>query len=62
MFKHTDGRRWIGYRAGVYIVDQAQQKAGLSAADLVRASTYEVLNMAGIAEGGLIGGIATPNR
>jgi len=48
MFQHPDGRRWIGYRAGVYIVDQARQKTGLSAAQLVRASTYEVLGLAGI--------------
>lgn len=48
MFHHPDGRRWIGYRAGVYIVDQARQRAGLSAIDLVHASTYEVLRLAGI--------------
>ena len=48
MFKHPDGRQWIGYRSGVYIVDQAQKKTGLSAADLVRAPTAEVLKLADI--------------
>ncbi len=59
MFRHPDGRRWIGYRAGVYIADQAQKKAGLSAVELVNASTYEVLRLAGI-EGGSIAGITMP--
>ncbi|MGH8295551.1 MAG: DUF2268 domain-containing putative Zn-dependent protease [Steroidobacteraceae bacterium] len=48
MFKHPDGRQWIGYRAGVYIVDQAQRRSGLSAAQLVHTSTSEVLSLAGI--------------
>ena len=61
MFKHPDGRRWIGYRAGVYIVDQAQKKAGLSATNLVNASTYDVLRYAGI-EGGPIAGIVMPGE
>ena len=51
MFRHPDGRRWIGYRAGAYIADRARQNAGLSAVDLVRASTYEVLGLAGIKGG-----------
>jgi hypothetical protein len=61
MFSHPDGRRWIGYRAGVYIADQAQRNAGLSAVDLVRASTYEVLRLAGIADRGMIAVLKVPS-
>lgn len=61
MFKHPDGRRWIGYRAGVYIVDQAQRKSGLSAAKLVNSSTYEILRVEGIEEGA-IAGIVIPDE
>lgn len=35
MFRHPDGRRWIGYRAGTYLVDQAITASGSSAANLV---------------------------
>jgi hypothetical protein len=44
--RHPDGRRWIGMRAGTYLVDQAMKASGQSAADIVSASTDEVLNMA----------------
>lgn len=59
MFSHPDVRRWIGYRTGVYIVDKVRMKTGLSAAELVNASTSEVLRLAGI-EGGPIAGIVMP--
>ncbi|NWO07227.1 MAG: hypothetical protein HLX50_16520 [Alteromonadaceae bacterium] len=48
MFQHPDGRRWIGYRAGTYIADQAILASGYSAADLVLISTDEILKMSGI--------------
>lgn len=48
MLEHPDGRRWIGYRAGTYIVDQAMAASGKSSADLVLAGTAEVLQLAGI--------------
>lgn len=48
MFQHADGRRWIGYRAGTYIVDQAIAASGLSAADLVTTPTEEILELAGM--------------
>jgi len=47
MFRHPDGRRWIGYRAGTYIADRAIAASGLSAAQLVLVPTNEVLKMAG---------------
>lgn len=45
MFQHPDGRRWIGYRAGTYIVDQVQSDSGLSSADLVKVPTQEILDL-----------------
>lgn len=48
MFQHPDGRRWIGYRAGTYIADQAVLASGVSAADLALTPTDEVLKMSGV--------------
>jgi hypothetical protein len=48
MFQHPDGRRWIGYRAGTYIADQAMAASGLSASELVLTPTGEILRKAGI--------------
>ncbi len=47
MFQHPDGRRWIGYKAGTYIADQAMKASGKSAAELVTVPTGEVLRLAG---------------
>lgn len=47
MFQHPDGRRWIGYRAGTYIADRAIAASGLSAADLVKIPTNEIVRLAG---------------
>jgi hypothetical protein len=44
--RHPDGRRWIGMRAGAYLVDRAMKASGQSAADLVSSSTKEVVEMA----------------
>jgi uncharacterized protein YjaZ len=49
MFEHPDGRRNIGYRAGTAIVDRAMAASGRSAAELVHATTAEVLTLAGVA-------------
>ncbi len=46
MILHPDGRRWIGMRAGTYLVDRAMTASGLSAADLVATPTDEILAMA----------------
>ncbi|WP_018918768.1 DUF2268 domain-containing putative Zn-dependent protease [Vreelandella zhanjiangensis] len=48
MIQHADGRRWIGYRAGTYIAEQAIRASGMSAAALVQVPTDEILKMAGI--------------
>jgi hypothetical protein len=46
MYQHPDGRRWIGYRAGTYIVDRATAASGRSAAELVLTTTNEILRIA----------------
>ncbi|MBZ5488161.1 hypothetical protein HW452_11565 [Halomonas aquamarina] len=48
MIQHEDGRRWIGYRAGTFIAEQAIRASNRSAADLVHVPTEEILAMAGI--------------
>ena len=44
--RHPDERRWIGMRAGAYLVDRAMKASGKSAADLVSTSTEEVIVIA----------------
>ena len=46
MFDHPDGRQWIGYRAGTYLVDLAIRKSGRSAAELVATPTDEIISIA----------------
>lgn len=48
MIQHPDGRQWIGYRAGAYIVDRAMEASGMTSAEMVLLSTQEVLELAGI--------------
>ena len=47
MFRHPDGRRWIGYRAGTYIADRAMEASQMSAAGLATTPTAQVLELAG---------------
>ncbi len=47
LFQHPDGRRWIGYLVGTYLVDQAVAATGETAVSLVGASTEQILTMAG---------------
>ena len=46
MVRHPDGRRWIGYKAGAYLVDRAIGASGLSAAELVSVPPADVIRMA----------------
>lgn len=46
MFRHPDGRRWVGIRAGTYLVDRAIRASGKSAAELVSLPTAEVVRLA----------------
>ena len=43
MFQHPDGRRWIGYRTGTYLVDRATEATGRTSIDLVRTPATEVI-------------------
>jgi uncharacterized protein YjaZ len=51
LFRHPDGRRWIGYKAGTYIVDQAMKHSEMTSAQLVAVSTDEVLRLSRLAPG-----------
>lgn len=44
--RHPDGRRWVGLRAGTYLVDRAIGASGKSAAELVSLPSTEVLRLA----------------
>lgn len=44
------GRRWIMYRSGSYIVDQALQKSGLQIEGLVRLKPMEIYKLSGLSE------------
>jgi len=46
MFDHSDGRRWVGYRAGTYLADRAIAASGRSAAELVTTPADEILALA----------------
>ena len=48
MFRHPDGRTWVGYRTGAFIADSAIQHSGLSAAELVEVPANEVLRLANL--------------
>jgi hypothetical protein len=48
LYRHPDGRRWIGMKVGTYLVDRATKSSGRSAAQLVGTSTDEILRLAGI--------------
>lgn len=46
--RHPDGRRWIAYKAGTYLVDRAVHASGRSSAELVSPSTGDVVAMAAV--------------
>ena len=50
MVRHPDGRRWIGIKAGTYLVDRAIQASGKSVVDLVSTPTDEIIEMAHVAQ------------
>jgi Predicted Zn-dependent protease (DUF2268) len=47
MFFHSDGRAWVGYKVGTFLVDRAMQASGRSAADLVGVASEDIVKMAG---------------
>jgi uncharacterized protein YjaZ len=48
MFRHDDGRRWIGYKVGTYIIDQAKEKSGKSVLQLNGMESKDILQLAGV--------------
>ena len=46
-----DGRRWVGMRAGTYLVDRAMKTLNRTAAELATTPTVEILLAAGVAAG-----------
>jgi uncharacterized protein YjaZ len=50
MYRHADGRRWIGYKVGTYIVDQAKEISGKSIPELTTLDYVEIKQLAGIKE------------
>jgi hypothetical protein len=46
LFRHPDGRRWIGFKVGVYLVDRAARSSGRSPAELTTLPTSQVIAMA----------------
>ena len=46
MSRHPDGRRWVGIRAGTYLVDRAINASRKSAAELVSLPSAEVIRLA----------------
>lgn len=51
MFKHKDGRRWIGYKVGTYIIDQAVKNSGKSVIELTQMECEDVLKLAQLETG-----------
>lgn len=46
MFSHPDGRRWIGYKVGTYLVDEALRKSGKTIEELTQMSPADVMKLA----------------
>jgi uncharacterized protein YjaZ len=45
MFKHPDGRRWMGYKVGTYIIDQAMKNSGKSVIELTKLECKDILKL-----------------
>ena len=46
MGKHSDGRRWIGYRVGTYLADRAAAASGLTLAQLAAVPADRIIELA----------------
>lgn len=47
-FSHPDGRRWISYKVGTYIVDEAMKHSGKSVVELTQMECADILKLAQI--------------
>ena len=50
MYKHSDGRRWIGYKVGTYLIDEAIKKSGKSVIELTKLECNQIKQLVGIEE------------
>jgi uncharacterized protein YjaZ len=48
MFLHPDGRKWIGYKTGTYIVDQALKNSKKTISELTKLEYKEILKLANL--------------
>lgn len=48
MFRHEDGRRWIGYKVGTFLVDEAMKNSGKSVQELTRLECDEIFKLAAV--------------
>jgi hypothetical protein len=48
MFRHPDGRRWIGYKVGTYITDEAMKKSGKTIEEITALECDEIFKLAGV--------------
>ena len=48
MFKHPDGRRWIGYKVGTYLIDEAMKRTGKKIEELTGLQCSEIIMLSGI--------------
>lgn len=48
MFRHPDGRRWIGYKVGTYITDEAIEKSGKTIEELTALECEDIFKLAEI--------------
>ncbi len=44
--KHADGRRWLGYKVGTYLVDRAAKASGKPVAELIAVPTDALIDLA----------------
>lgn len=51
MFRHPDGRRWVAYKVGTYIVDEAAKKSGKNVLSLTGLQANAILDLAGVPRG-----------
>jgi uncharacterized protein YjaZ len=51
LFRHPDGRRWIGMKVGTFLVDRAMKTSGRTSAEMVALPTEEILRLAGVMRG-----------
>jgi len=49
MFEHPDGRKWIGYKTGTWLIDRALSGSGKSVVDLMHLPADDIIRLAGLA-------------